>query len=162
MESVPSIEARTTSSNPSMISQSISRIQIPALTLTKDGIITRIRNDMSNLYARLVRLIQKLSHSNLPYSLTHNPMATQEQLDILKSKFSMINWPKFEVEIEPSTRQDWISIRLYNRETWRYYSICSWDYDWIMTPGKIEMHLFSAGQDIGGDDIFDNYTCVKK
>lgn len=91
---------------------------------------------------------------------------TQSQIEDLRKKFDMISGDKWKVHIEVTPwkgkEADWISIRLETLATREFYTLCAWDYDWVTTPGKIEMHIFWVGRDIGEQHIFDSYNCIKK
>jgi len=90
---------------------------------------------------------------------------TPEQLDVIRSKFAMMG-PRYiyDIDLKESTEQGmrWINLWLLNTETNKRYTLCAGDYDWIMTPWKIESHLFGTALEIGEQGIFDTYICTKK
>ncbi len=85
---------------------------------------------------------------------------TEAQIEILREKFSYIESKNWSLIMDITRRTwsdpDWISLHIKVNETWRSHTLCWWDYDWIMTPWKLEMHIFWVGRDIGEEHILSN------
>lgn len=85
---------------------------------------------------------------------------TDSQIKILRDKFSFIeskNWSlKMKITRWIWDNPDWISLWIIVNQTWKSHTLCAWDYDWIMIPWKLEMHIFWVGRDIGEEHILSN------
>jgi len=82
-----------------------------------------------------------------------------KNIAIIEEKLSFFktskNYP-LEIENKSTEKEDWVSIRIWKK------TICSWDTAWILTPWKLEFHLFGAWVDTGEQSIVDNYIVTKK
>lgn len=90
-----------------------------------------------------------------------NLKITKEEADkvieILQSRLSMIHSEKWNVSIEHDYNwTDWFSIRINSKH------VVAWDSEWILSPWKLEMHLFTRWREFWEEHILTEYNCTKK